>query len=248
MKIGFRKKLLIMLGVIFAIGVQVILITYSKKDAIVCQAFARSNSLGQNGKLIMDVSTESGYITEKDAKELLAYIAVVAGLSKDDCEYKETKDGVNLTGKNEKVEVTISLRKLSDGEIKVLVVVQSDFEEYIGTKGQIIDVKNNLRDFFIEEEMDVLKEYLVLKGKYLGKVSNEFIEDNTKAICNRMEAVIIDEKMGQGMYMVYAYSDKIRESIDVLGEKSNVNVVYTYDEENNTTDIYIATPVLNEEY
>lgn len=248
MKIGFRKKLLIILGIVFAIGTQVILITYSGKDEILCQVFARSNSLCQNGKFVMDVSLESKYITEKDTEELLAYIAATAGLSKGEYEYKDIEDGVSLMGKNEKVEATITIRKLDDGDIRILVNVQSDFEEYIGAKGQIFDVKNNLKEFFDEEEMKVLKEYIVLKGKYPGKVSNEFLEYNTKEICNRMEAVIVYEKMDQGMYLVYAYSDQIRENVDVLGAKSNVNVVYTYDGEDDITDMYIATPILNDEY
>lgn len=248
MEKGIRKKLLIVLGVIFAIGVQVILTTYSKKDDILCQVFASSNTICKNGRFVMDISVNNKYMTKKDEKGLLTHIGGIAGLSSEEYEYNETDYGGNLKGKNDKVEVLISLKKTDDGDIKILLSIESDNEEYIGTRSRIVSVGSALREFFEKEKMNVLKEYLVLKGEYPGKVSNDFIDKNTKEICDKMEAVVLEQKSGQGIYSVYAYSKKIRESVDVLGEKSNINVVYTYDEENHTTNIYIATPILNEEY
>ena len=106
-----------------------ILTTYSKKDDILCQVFASSNTICKNGRFVMDISVNNKYMTKKDEKGLLAHIGGIAGLSSEEYEYNETDYGGNLKGKNDKVEVLISLRKTDDGDIKILLSIESDNED-----------------------------------------------------------------------------------------------------------------------
>ena len=50
------------------------------------------------------------------------------------------------------------------------------------------------------------------------------------------------------MYVVYGYTKDLSDKIKVGGKKVNVTMAITEDKENNTTTIYMATPILNESF
>ena len=50
------------------------------------------------------------------------------------------------------------------------------------------------------------------------------------------------------VFNVYAYSDSIKDYVVNGTTKSNINIVMTYDSNADVTWIYVATPILSENY
>ena len=50
------------------------------------------------------------------------------------------------------------------------------------------------------------------------------------------------------IYTVYGYCGKIEEYVVFGSTKTNINVAITYDEQNNLTRVYMATPIISTEY
>ena len=59
---------------------------------------------------------------------------------------------------------------------------------------------------------------------------------------------IVTERRSDSLFTVYAYTDKIDDYVLNGSLKTNLNVAITYDEENDITEVYMATPFMNEDY
>ena len=54
--------------------------------------------------------------------------------------------------------------------------------------------------------------------------------------------------MNGGISTVYAYTPCITDKVQVEQKDINMNLIFNYNEENDKTYFYIASPILNEDY
>ena len=68
----------------------------------------------------------------------------------------------------------------------------------------------------------------------------------TMELLEQLNAQIVAEHR-QDIYVVYAYTSKIKEYKKVGKDKVNLTIAISYDEQKNTTNIMLATPLLNQD-
>ena len=249
MKKEIRKKLLVCLGFAFAICLQIIFNTYAKQEAVICRVFADNNVMETSGELVVTAGMWAGYMTEEDIEGLLKHISGLADIESSHCTIEKKEGKWQLTGSSKDVKITVNTGEFNEGkETIIYMLVESENGEYIGESAKILELRNNILEFCKEMKMDVLNDSLVLKGCYPGRLSNEFIENNTQEIYKKMGGKIASGKYVDGRYISYGYTRLIGDYIVTQGDKMNLNIVYVYEEEDNQTKMYMATPLINLEY
>ena len=78
--------------------------------------------------------------------------------------------------------------------------------------------------------------------------NKNFENDITDKIMDKMNADIVTGNRTKEIYTVYGYSEEMEDYVVFGSTKTNVNVAITYDELNNETLIYMATPIINQDF
>ncbi len=71
-------------------------------------------------------------------------------------------------------------------------------------------------------------------------ISDQFIE--------QLGAEIVAENRTTDLYTIYAYTNRVEDYIEVSGKKINLNISVNYDEADDRTYYYVATPIINSDY
>lgn len=118
-----------------------------------------------------------------------------------------------------------------------------------------------LADGLIEERKEY-KELFVVKAiqdnnenngifyerEAVGRMEVLEMELEARKLLTAYKGEMVKTLYGENFYCFYGYSDRIRNYVVSDGEKINLNLVITYDEENDVTHIVWATPFLNEDF
>ena len=104
-------------------------------------------------------------------------------------------------------------------------------------------MENILQEYGIEETVK-----LQFSGNLPGQISEEEREAIAEQLLESISAKVRSRHEETGIYTVYAYTKLVDEYENVSGTPVNVMVGINYDEENNRTGLYLATPFLNEDY
>lgn len=213
------------------------------------EAFADIQSDVIESKLQFTADYGTDYLDETDKKNLIQYFAKEIGLNSD---YK-----ISLSkGKDSEV---ISGTKQSKSASTVIEVVSTNVNNTINhyilitlkifeKTDSILEYKNIVEKAAKSLEVKEYQSLITLNGKYNGKLSIEEKSNVVDKLVKRLQGVIINEKRTEDLFTVYAYTGLIEDYITITGEKVNVNIVVNYDEREDNTNIYLATPILNEDY
>lgn len=81
-----------------------------------------------------------------------------------------------------------------------------------------------------------------------GKMAMLEMELEAGELLTFYQGEMVKSLYGENFYCFYAYTNKIENYVIADGEKVNLNLVITYDEENDLTHIIWATPFYNEAF
>lgn len=192
------------------------------------------------------------YLSEKAKETFVKDIGYELGLNY--CEVYTERDGeLATTG-------IVKDGKYADTEIKLITHEEKLTENVIESHQYVaitIDLGSNidaameyqkiLKELFAKMEVDGdvtvnLTGYLEGKADLALKnmISNQLIE--------QMDAKIVAENRTDDLYTIYAYTNKVEDSIKVSGKEINLNISAYYDETDDNTHFYVATPIINTEY
>lgn len=99
--------------------------------------------------------------------------------------------------------------------------------------------------------------WLSVKGKIYGaadierqkKIAGTILDGiGAKQIFDNEENIGVKDGKNLMMYSIYAYTSEIDDYVAIGSEKINVNIVFSYDEENNVTYIHAGSPIINYDY
>ncbi len=243
MKENIRRKLLAVIGIILAIALQIIFNTYGKDDNPICEVFADVGTISSCGNINIYAACKTGYMTNEDFERLLEYIAGRADFLREDFIIEKVEKGYKLTGNKNNLKLISSVTTDVD---KYYLKIDLEHKGVVGNK--LLDIRREYINLCEKQNMEIITNSLVLKGEYPGCLTNTFLEENTRKIYKKMSVYDYSTHMEEGMYITYGFSPRIQESIIVDKERVNINVVYTYDEERNVTNIYMACPLINTDY
>jgi hypothetical protein len=219
----------------------------------IAEAFVKTNTEDLECSLEIIAQHNSDFLSETDKKDILHYIANSIGLIIDsDIEIDRVGDRTEYSfqRKAKKAETSlkiVSLQQEADSAIimKHYVVVRLNIKESINS----IEKYRKL----IEESLDdidiVNKQINVLyEGIVDGLMPKNEKKDMADLLVKELQGeVAFDYQQGES-YTVYAYTGLIDEYIETVGCKINIQIAMTYDELSEKTRIYLATPIINQDW
>ena len=219
----------------------------------IIEAFANTNSNIVESKVEVAADYGSRYLNRKDKEKIIDSIASSIGIY--DYEIEEKKGSNSFEYKAEKkskngevfIEL-ISIEKDTDHgtkEIKHYILVNVGIYE---DSASIIQYKEVIEDAM--KQINVLDYQSIIRfnGVYDGKLTLDEKIKITDELFRNLDGEIISENRDNNLFIVYGYTGIIKEYIKTNDNKINVNVVITYNEETDKTNIYLASPILNEDY
>ena len=158
-------------------------------------------------------------------------------------------------------ENVISLRQY----ISVDMSIRDSIKSGLYYKNRLGEILNDMTKDL--EQNDVMETYgndrilsLSIKGDTYGKISTEGQKTIAKEILDGLDAEVVfeylpgeksnagGETVSDSGYCIYAYTKSLGEYMVIGNNKINVNIVYSYDEENNLTTLHVASPIVNYDY
>lgn len=90
--------------------------------------------------------------------------------------------------------------------------------------------------------------YMVIKGKIYGEIDKEQENKIAKGILKSFHAKEIFNGQNDENMNVYGYTEILQDYVAIGSEKININVAFSYDEQENITYVYIGSPIVNYDY
>lgn len=108
-----------------------------------------------------------------------------------------------------------------------------------------------LKEIWGEKMKEVVKDYRDYYYRTLcfsGKLTDKEQKQAARQYLQYFGAKKVSETVIEDMENVYGYTDKIQNSVSVEQQKINIHIAFAYEEEQNKTRLYLATPFLNTDY
>ncbi len=255
------KKARILLYVILlawvGVGVQMIVNYAYHDESKIINAFSEAEPKVVQSKLTLVGKFGDKYMTTTDKNNMIDYITgklnIENSLDKEEVDGSTTtavvakKEGTNA---NAEIEV-ISIDSKEEGSAKKTNQYVYTTIELYEDISRILEYKKIVDDTYDDLGLKEKDASVMLQGTYDKKL----LLDEKNAIADEMleklQAKIVKENRTEekgSVYTIYAYTPLIEDYITVNNSRVNVNIVYTYDESDDITTLYVATPILNTDY
>lgn len=247
-----KEKILIRVFIIGVFWITALLqmlsdILLSSEDKIVT-AFASTNAKMAESSLLITAEWKDGILlNHNENQKVLGTLNNVIGESKDFSIFNETRNNQEISylkwKRNDKETIieTISFQK----EKKVYGYMELHITDQMN---DILSYKTKLEKAY--KDLGAVKCNTVLKfyGEYPGQLSRSRQNQEVKHLFHNLKASMVSDINEDGIYTVYGYTKLIKEYMQIFRHKININVAFTYDEKRNVTNIYLATPILSDDY
>lgn len=191
---------------------------------------------------------DNEYLPIKEREELLREIAKKLGITKGletDRTSEEKRQEISLT-KNAKHAVT-TLRFITNEEGKetkqymiASIALDKDMESALAHKKKL----EKILDDYTKDSRSSAN----VIGTYEGKLDLDERNEVVDGILGDMGAKIVTEHRDMQLYTIYAYTTYVSDYVMQEDQAVNVNIAMRYNEEEDKTYVYVATPVLGLDY
>ena len=86
------------------------------------------------------------------------------------------------------------------------------------------------------------------RGIIDGNLNYSEKNEIANTLLEKLDATVVSENRGSDIFTIYAYSDRIEDSVISAGKRININISEEYNEVENITTIYFSTPFNNLDY
>lgn len=259
-KIRFLLSIVILLWI--AVGAQFIAKKLFSREGDILSAFVTMNSGLMESTLEVTAEYGNQYLTVEDKKTLISYVASSLGIDMDSKPVvmeSEKRQEMEYTKVAARAQTTIKIVTLHNEDYKDALkqVQEKDYgvTQYVMIRIIIFEDANNdilkFRDTVknVYKKLDIPEEQISETFQLCGAYSGNLLLDTKNKLADRMieslEGRIVYENRDMEFYTIYAYTGLLREYITVNDSKINIQVAMTYDEENDSTKIYLATPLIS---
>lgn len=236
-----------------AVATQMIMNRAFKEELQITEAFVKSDTEEMKSSLEVVAEYKSGYLSETSKQDIIYNLADSIGLV--------LVDDISVVQEAGRSEYYIYKQaKKATTEIKVVSLEQEEDEavvikHYIIVRISVSDGIQSIDKYkkLLEKALDEMgnqSSQITLKyeGNRDGNLTNIQKKDIAKLLVNELQGEIAMEYDEGDLYTVYAYTGKLKEYVNSLGNKINVQIAITYNELTNKSKITLATPVLNESW
>lgn len=193
------------------------------------------------------------YLSDEEKTDLVENMAGAIGL---DSRYKIE------TIRSDELAVTELIKDSINGE----VVLKAITEEKKNTDGSIASHQSVYVKITAYNNVDCAMDYkelvegmfdamgiegnvnVNLSGSLEGNLNYEQRNALTDSLLKGLNAEVVVENRDTDIFTVYGYTQGIKQYISIGGEKINVNIAIGYNELDNTTQVYLSSPVSSLDY
>ena len=252
-----RKKAIIILSSVWLVAFVSLVYSwlneYNHKMDIVT-AFATGDYLSTNGVVEVYADYGNKYLSEEDKEKIITNLAEAMGI----------RDGLDFQSKREKQDgkytSTTSFStstNYSDTDIRIVTIESEDGEKMMYLEQYIlmeISIDDSIESvvYYRDKIEDALSDMkiaadvsLSLKGCVQGTLSNSKKNQICEKLIEDLNGTLVIGGENDSMYTVYAYSDDIEDYVINGTVKSNINIMITYDKNQDISWIQVGTPILN---
>jgi len=240
--------------IVGVLGMQVVKIRLDKEQRNdIAEVFASIGVGEPEGTVESSGTYGEGYLELYKREELLVNIGEELGITKG---YEITN-----TYENKRSETGFFKQAKQGSTTLYFVTLEDEAEDNVITTRQYL-----LARICIEDDLDSVMEYYSmvaglmkeycpdsnttanLEGSYEGELSLEKRNQITDDLLEKLQAKTVTGNRDMELYTIYGYADWLEEYKLVDGKKININIAITYDEVNDKTLVYVATPIVSIDY
>lgn len=246
-----KRKYIVILIILWSLAFAGFIRKSTEKEVDIVTAFSNTDFLSTESRVEGVAYLGNAYFSEDAKKDMLASIAEGLGI-KNVYEFGITEENGIITVKY------IKSSKSAITELK-FVTVANKKDELVSRQYIMVDIdilnspesaawyREKLDDIYVNMgfESDIT---LTLRGNVSGNLTLSEKDSITDSIIESIGGEVTAQKKEKDIYTVYAYSDKISDYVVNGDSKTNINVAISYDEIMDETNIYMATPIMVEDY
>lgn len=192
------------------------------------------------------------YLSLEARKQMVKDIGYQLGMS--GCEVVQQREGSTVITSiyRDGVNARTLLRLITQEEKLTDTVMEC--HQYVDID---INLKNNVESALyykqlvskIMEKYEIVTDVTVNLTGYLdGKINLAIRDMVSDRMIELMEGKIVAQNRTEELYTIYVYTKNVEDSIILGGKKINMNISSYYDEEQDRTCFYVATPLINADY
>ena len=237
-----KKVMLYFISLVWvAVLLQLVVVFGTKNDAKVVQAFQTVDSVPLQS-IVTATGTYGEYlVAEQTQEKLCQYIAKGLGITS----YQTTKQEVDgrqelvFSSSNDTAKTTIILWEQEQKQhITTTVTLDQNVDSVVAVKERVEKVYRRLK---MEPEVN-----FYMKGALAGQMQEERMEQIKNQIFQVLETKTVKYQICSDANMFYGFSQRLKDSRKINDKKVNVQLVFTYNEEKQQTELYLGVPVYNE--
>lgn len=226
-----------------AVLLQLVVIYGLKNDNKITEAFLAGESVPAKSTLTVTAEYGTVLVSGEEKKQLLSYIAEALKLTS--YEYQAKKQAIH--SKNERAETKIQYQlqgEPNQGKSKQVVTTTIVLNDHIES---IVSLKEIISKSY--EALNMKPQcYLSMEGSYEGKLSEERMLSMQETIFKVLESRKIKEQKVSGGMIFYGYTKILDVHQIINGKKLNTQLIYTYQDKENRTYMYLAIPYYNQDF
>lgn len=223
------------------------------KEAEVIQAFSSMSMMQENSKIQSYGKFSGDYLTVEEQKLLLKTMAEALGIvdnytleeNSDQYGRKVTLflDGAKADTKLEFITEEKDEAEAHSMEVNQYLKTELQIEDSIESAFYYDDTVKMIMNRYSETPQTVIN----INGQYQGELGTEQKDIIAMELLEKLKAEVVVEHR-EDTYVVYAYTPLIEEYKKVGEDKINLTIAIIYNEEQDKTEVLLATPLLNEDF
>ena len=185
------------------------------------------------------------YLTQEEKEKLVKNIASALGI---------TSSYGLATVYEEEVNTTVLSNESVNGSVTIKAITQEPQAQYVYVNITVynnIDCAVSYREL-MEGMFDAMgiqgNVNMNLVGSLEGALNSTEKNELADGLLDRLGAKVVTENRDSDIFTIYAYSKGAGSYITIGGNKINMNIAIGYDEEQNRTKVYLASPVNSLDY
>ena len=185
------------------------------------------------------------YLTQEEKKRLVENIASALGIT--------SSYGLATVCEDE-VNTTVLSKESVDGSVTIKAITQEPQVQYVYVNITVynnIDCAVSYREL-VEGMFDAMgiqgNVNMNLVGSIEGTLNSTEKNELADGLLDRLGAKVVTENRDNDIFTIYAYSKGAGSYITIGGNKINMNIAIGYDEEQDRTKVYLASPINSLDY
>ncbi len=236
-----------------AVITQLIINRMFQEDIQITEAFVKSDTEDMQSSLEIAAEYKGDFLSEDAKKNIIYDLADAIGLVIDDdvtiredktrseCSYfKQAKKA-----STELKVVSVEQKENTSSTVKNYIIVRLNVKEGIQSIDKFkVLLEKSLSDIGVKNQQVTMK----YEGSRNGNLTKAKKQEIARTLVKDLQGEVALEYDEGDLYTVYAYTGMLKEYVQSMGNKINIQIAITYNELTNTTKITLATPMLNDSW